>query len=569
MNIHHDISLLFDSIELPLELSELLKFLETPQDRSMWDAALPCFQLAKIFKNAPQMIATDLAKQLNESVKEWWVIARVEAAGPYVNFFVNPAAIAADIIGDVQTQGNEYWKGTPRDERIIIESPGPNTNKPLHLGHVRNMLLGNSLWSLLKFAGFDVHTVDIVNDRWVHICKSMLAYKLFADWKQPDKKGDHFVGDWYVRFSTEAKEDETLEQQAQEMLQQREAWDEEVVGLWREMCDWCLKGMYETYARYWTHIEKVYYESDHYLKGKAIVEAGLESGLFVKNAKWNVVYTDHDLGDKTVLRSDGTAIYITQDLALAQLRYDDWNMDRMIYVVGNEQADHFRFLFSILKTMKLPFAEKCHHLSYGYVSLPDGRMKSREGNVVDADNLIEDMHMQSYDILKERYPDLADTELHTRAEKIAMAAVKFFVLKYDATKDFVFDRENSLRFDGETGPYIQYTYARCSSILAKAWWVKDAADYTLLITDQERLLLLHINSFGDVVQHASDRYQPYMIARYALDLAQLFNTYYQHHTINDADNQALSHARLWLVASIQQLLNNALTIVGIELLDQM
>ena len=327
--------------------------------------------------------------------------------------------------------------------------------------------------------------------------------------------------------------------------------------------------MYQTYARYGTHIEKSYYESDHYLKGKAIVEAWLESWLFVKNAKGNVVYTDDDLGDKTVLRSDGTAIYITQDLALAQLRYDDRNMDRMVYVVGNEQSDHFKFLFSILKTMGLPFADKCYHLSYGYVSLPDGRMKSREWNVVDADNLIDDMHTQSYEILKERYPDLPNDQLHTKAEAIAMAAIKFFVLKYDATKDFVFDREHSLRFDWETGPYVQYTYARCSWILTKAWSVANDPDYSLLVEDQERLLLVHLNTFSELIQNAADRYQPYLVVRYALELAQLFNSYYQHHTINDSDNKPISDARLWLVRAIQQVLHNALTIVGIEVLEEM
>lgn len=574
MNVTNAISMLFDDIDLPIPLSEMVAFLETPQDASMGNAALPCFQLAKVFRDAPQKIAADLAAKLQEAVEEQKLIAKVEAVGPYVNFFVQPAAIAAGIITAIHSQGAEYGQLPNRNERIVIESPGPNTNKPLHLGHVRNMLLGNALGALLRKAWFDVHTVDIVNDRGVHICKSMLAYQLFGNGQQPDIKGDHFVGKRYVKFSEENKEhpEMELEDQAQTMLQKREASDPEVMQLRRTMCDRCLEGMYETYARYGTHIEKSYYESDHFRKGQAIVEAGLDSWLFVKNAKGNVVYEDHDMGDKTVLRADGTAIYITQDLALAQLRYDDRNMDRMIYVVGNEQADHFKFLFSILKAMHLPFAEKCHHLSYGYVSLPDGRMKSREGNVVDADNLIDEMHDQSYTILQERYPDLTDQELHDRAETIAMAAIKFFILKYDATKDFVFDRDNSLRFDGETWPYIQYTYARCAGILEKASnpdQTKTDADYSLLTTDQDRLLLVQLNAFSDTITNAADRYQPYLVARYSLELAQLFNSYYQANTIIDDDNPALTTARLWLVTAVKQVLKNALAILGITVLEQM
>lgn len=298
----------------------------------------------------------------------------------------------------------------------------------------------------------------------------MLAYQLFGDGAQPDKKSDHFVGDRYVRYSQELEKDPTLEEKIQVMLQQREAGDAEVRALWQTMRDRALDGMRQTYTRFGTHIDKAYYESDHYEKGKTLVEKKFEEGLFTQDAKGNIVYDfgEDSFGSKVLLRSDGTAIYITQDLALAELRYEDFQMDRMIYVVGNEQEHHFQVLFALLTLLGHSFAEKCYHLSYGMVSLPDGKMKSREGNVVDADTMADEMHTKAKELLQQRYPELSEQELRDRAEQIALAAIKFFILKYDAKKDFVFDRELSLRFDGESGPYVQYTYARAWSLLEKA-----------------------------------------------------------------------------------------------------
>ncbi len=545
--------------------------LEKPQDRTMGDFALPCFQFAKELRKAPQQIAQDLAQELTNHLDQNSSIEKIVATWPYINFFTKTAVLAENLLQEITEEWEHYWIWEKKNERILIESPGPNTNKPLHLWHVRNMLLGNSLGNVLAFAWYDVHAIDIVNDRWVHICKSMLTYKLFWNNEQPDIKSDHYVWKRYVRFAQEVAENPSLNEDAQSMLQQREAWDKDTVELRDLMRQRCISWQQETYKRFWTQIEKAYYESDHYLKWKAIVEDWVKTWLFTKNEKWHLTYNDEKLWDKIVLRSDGTSIYITQDIALWKIRYDDRTMDRMIYVVWNEQEDHFKFLFSIFKVLGLPFADKCHHLSYGMVALPDGKMKSREWTVVDADDIAQETHQQSYDMLKERYPNLSIEELHARAEKIAMWAIKFFFLKYDAVKNFVYDKDSSLRFDWETWPYIQYTYARCCSILekAKSYNLLNEVAYDLLKEDEERLLLIHLNEFWDAIQEAANRYQPYLVARYTLELAHLFNSFYQKHTVVDLDNPELSRVRVSLVQATQTVLKSGLELLWIDVLDKM
>ncbi len=324
--------------------------------------------------------------------------------------------------------------------------------------------------------------------------------------------------------------------------------------------------MRETYTRFGTRIDQAYFESDHYEKGKALVEKKFEEGLFTKDAKGNIVYDfgDDSFGSKVLLRSDGTAIYITQDLALAELRYDEFHMNRMVYVVGNEQEHHFQVLFALLKLLGHSFADKCYHLSYGMVSLPDGKMKSREGNVVDADNMANEMQEKSRELLAQRYPDLSAEELRNRAEQIAMAAIKFFILKYDAKKDFIFDREQSLRFDGESGPYVQYTHARCCSILEKAGFSGTGKDFERLVEDEERVLLVHLAHFAKVVNESATIYEPALVTRYLQELAQLFNGYYQKHSILIEDDLELSNQRVALVAGVRQVLENGLRLLGID-----
>ena len=364
------------------------------------------------------------------------------------------------------------------------------------------------------------------------------------------------------------KKNSLLHKDINNMLEKREAWDPEVRVLWLKMRDWCFDGLHETYEKYDCHIEKSYFESDHYLKGKDIVEKWLKSWLFVRKEWGNVVFDDPKLWEKVVLRSNGTSIYITQDLALWKVRYDDRKMDEMIYVVGNEQQDHFKFLFKIFEKMWESYASGCFHMSYGMIELPDGKMKSREWNVVDADALLDDMIEQSKKIILERHASIPQEELNKRSHQIALWAIKFFILKYDAKKNFVFDRNESLRFDGESGPYVQYTAVRCSSILANSQYDTDDYDATLLSTDLERQILLHISEFGLTIKHATSKYQPYLIARYVLDLSQLFNSYYQKTKILD-DNERLSRSRLALVRAVRQVLKNWLDLLGIEIPERM
>lgn len=559
--------------------------IEIPQDRSMGDFALPCFQFAKELKKAPPVIAQKIVDELKTlpqplSIEGESVVIKIEALWPYINITLDAAWVAQQTIDQVIEWWDEHWSGDNKNEVLVLESPGPNTNKPLHLWHVRNMLLGNALSAIAGYAGYDTKKVDIVNDRGVHICKSMLAYSRLWNNADPDTKSDHYVGKRYVAYDQWIKWDHPeREDEIQQMLVQREQWDEKVRALWLKMRDRALDGMRETYARYGCHIDQAYYESDHYLKGKSLVQEWLASWIFSTNDRGNIIFEDDELGEKVLLRSDGTSIYITQDIALGQIRYTDWQMDRMVYVVGNEQADHFKFLFKIFERLGYEFWSKCHHLSYGMISLPDGKMKSREGNVVDADNLADEMQQISLDQLNTRYPDEDNTQL---AEHIAMWAIKFFVLKYDAKKDFVFDRDESLSFDGESGPYLQYTHARCCSIKLKAglWWANppqspfikgeaDKIDYSRLDQDNERLLCLHLSEFGDVVAKAADEYKPSLVARYVLELARMFNTYYQSTKVLIEDDLPLTQARLALVASVQQVLHNGLQLLWIEAPEKM
>ena len=586
-NIYLHIGSMLDALT-GLSVGDLL---ESPKDPSHGDIAFPCFTLAKELGKSPMQIAQDIVGKITADD----IIHSAVATGPYINFFIQARYLAQNIITSVLEHKENYGRGDDKNQTIVIESPSPNTNKPLHLWHVRNMLLGNSLDLICWFSGYKSVKVEVVNDRGIHICKSMLAYQLFANNAQPDKKSDHFVGDRYVRFAQEVEKDPSLDEQAQAMLRAWEAGDESIRALWKKMNTRATEGFKTTYARYGTRIDQQYYESDIYLEGKTIILDALEKGIFVRDPKGNIAFPvekkDGEMSYFVVLRADGTAVYATQDIALAAQREADYHMDRMVYIVGNEQEIYFRTLFSVIKALNYPFADQCHHLSYGMIALPDGKMKSRTGNVIDADDLAQDMHTQAASVLRERYPDLPDAERKQKSEAIAMAGIKFFMLKYEVAKDFVFDPVQSLSFDGETGPYMLYSYARCAQIVAKASEnsnvilseTKDLSnhkdssampqndknfDVSLLQEDGERKLLLHLATFTDIVQKAAQEYKPNLIARYVLDLTQLFNRYYQQtHII--VEDTALQNVRVALVASVQQVLWNALHLLGIQPITKM
>jgi len=452
---------------------------------------------------------------------------------------------------------------------VLIESPGPNTNKPLHLGHLRNMSLGISLSNIYNFLGYNVKNVDVINDRGIHICKSMLAYKKFGKNKEPDKKSDHFVGDYYVLFNKKLKDDPNLEKESQDLLEKWEKNEKETRDLWKKMNKWAVSGMFETYKRFGIRIDKPYFESDTYLKGKEIVMDGLKKGIFEKDDDENVVVdlTKKHLGKKVLIRANGTAVYITQDIALAGLRYKDYKMDKMIYVVGNEQIYHFKVLFNIFNMLKFPFAKNCYHLAYGMVNLPEGKMKSREGKVVDADDLMDEMVNLAEKEIRKRHKDLSKKEIDKRKEQIGLGALKFYMLKNDAMKDMMYNPEESIKFEGETGPYVQYAHTRINSILAKAK-LPIKADYSLLKDELELKLITLISQFPDKINEAAQSYKPSVIANYLIELSQYFNSFYTKLPVLKAE-KGVKEARLHLILAIKRVLKNGLNLLGIEAPERM
>ena len=534
--------------------------LEVPPNPEMGDFAFPCFQLAKTLRKAPPQIAQELAGKLTAPFVG-------TALGPYVNIRIDLPLLFEEVLSAIT---DTIFLPTATLEIICVESPSPNTNKPLHLGHVRNMLLGNAIVELLKRRGHEVKRLDLVNDRGVHICKSMLAYERAGRNDTPEStglKGDHFVGKYYVEYSQAEKENPALEQEAQAMLQKWEAGDEHVRALWEKMRTWCLDGMTSTYRDFGVAHHTIDYESDIYLLGKEIVEHGKTASVFIEDEK-GAFYADTPVGPKYVLRADGTSIYVTQDIALAKLRFERFGMDRLVYIVGSEQIHHFKALFSIFDQLKLPFGKNCLHLAYGMIYLPEGKMKSREGTVVDADDLRLEMIRMAHEEVARRSPELSADSVQKRAVAIAMGALKFYILKFNPTQDMTYDPAESISFAGETGPYVQYTYARLSSILRKAGTVPNAVDYSVLTHDFERQIALKLAQWREVFVAAADAYRPSLVCSYLVELAQLTNTYYHDVPVLTADD-VTKNARLFLMDAIRTTIKDGLSTLGIDILDEM
>ncbi|MFH1181942.1 MAG: arginine--tRNA ligase [Candidatus Woesearchaeota archaeon] len=545
-----------------LSEEELSKLIEVPPSPDLGDYAFPCFKVSAILKKSPQQIAFQLQGKLKIPGIE------TKANGAYLNFFVDKEALARKTIEAVLNEKDNYGAGK-ENSRIVIEYPSPNTNKPLHLGHVRNMLLGKSCSRLLAFQGNKVITVCLNNDRGVHICKAMLAYKLWGNNKEPDKKPDHFVGDFYVLYSKNAEQNPELEQQVREMLQKWEKGDKETIALWKKINGWALEGFDETYKKFGIKFDKVYNESEHYEEGKQIVLNALKKGLLAKDGEGNIVaeLEKYSLPNKILLRADGTSIYMTQDINLAKLKFEDFKPDISIYVVGSEQNLHFRQLFKILEILGVKTG-KCHHLAYGMVYLPEGKMKSREGRVVDADDLVAEIISLSREEMKKRHA-LNEEELEKRSRQIGMAAISFFILKYDTPKDFVFNAGESIALEGETGPYIQYTHARICSIFKKfSGKLPAKADYSKLNTKEEHQLVSMLSKFPKAAKEAADSYKPMLVARYLLDLCQLFNNFYHQYQVLNTQAD-VRDARLVLLEAIRQAIRNGLWLLSIDAPEEM
>ena len=547
-----------------LPLPQLSLLLETPPSPALGDFAFPCHKLSKQLKQNPVDITLLLAPKLHPTQ----LIERIEPKGPYINFFINQAKLAELTIKEILKKRSAYGKSKIKKQTILIEFPSPNTNKPLHLGHIRNILLGSSLANLLKFQGHKVIKVNLNNDRGVHICKSMLAYKLFGNNQQPDKKSDHFVGDFYVKFSQEAQKNPELEQQAQEMLVNWESKDPETIRLWKLMNTWALTGFQQTYKKFNLKFNKQYYESQLYSQGKNIIFKALQQEIFQRDANNNIIadLEKYGMGKKVVLRQDNTSVYITQDIYLAYLKHQDYHPARSIYIVASEQDHHFKALFKILELLSFK-TSTLHHLSYGMVYLPEGRMKSREGTVVDADDLIDEVTLMAQEILSAKHPELKDSQLTPRANNIGMAALTFFILKYDPRHDFTYNPQASLSFEGETGPYLQYTYARIQSILKKTTFPKKAL-YSLLTEPSEKQIIILLQNYPKIMAEAAANYKLSILPSYLIELSKAFNTLYHELPILQSDPKTKA-ARLHLIKAVSIVLSSALAILGISALEEM
>ncbi|GMO33620.1 MAG: arginine--tRNA ligase [Termitinemataceae bacterium] len=559
---------------------------EIPPNAEMGDLGFPMFPFAKMFKKAPPAIAASVAEILSQGTLHGESSCLVFAVGPYVNIKLDRSETSKQILEDVLAESesccvSKFLKG----KRIMVEFSSPNTNKPLHLGHLRNDVLGESISRILAACGADVQKVCIINDRGIHICKSMLAYIEKFSGKTPqseNKKSDRFVGDCYVEFDKMSKQEEAenasveknAKERAQDLLLKWEAGDADVTALWKTMNDWTVNGIKETYKRTGVSFDKFYFESKTYLRGKEEVQKGLEKNIFYKETDgsvWADLSADN-LDKKALLRKDGTSLYITQDFGTAILRHDDWPFDRLVYVVGNEQRYHFSVLFKLLERLGFVWAKDLYHLAYGMVNLPNGRMKSREGTVVDADDLIDELRDMALEEIKQKEREEEVGNAACAAEKIALGALHYYLLQITPDKDMLFNPEESLSFNGNTGPYLQYMGARICSILrqekAKQFDYK-SADLALLTSDAEWELIKTISTWQEVLNDAADKMNPSIITAWLYDLSKKFSTFYHICPILNADDGGITCARLALCKAVLAALKNALHLVCIPFLEVM
>lgn len=563
---------------------------------------LVVFPFLKVSKLKPEDTAQQLGEYLAQHCK---VVQSFNVVKGFLNLTIAPAAWIS-LLNRIDS--NPIFGQKTANEQsplVMIEYSSPNTNKPLHLGHVRNNLLGWSLAKIMEANGNRVVKTNIVNDRGIHICKSMLAWKKWGNGATPEstgKKGDHLIGDYYVAFDQHyraelaeltakfkaqglndeeaekrAKEESPLMKEAHNMLVSWEQGDEEVRALWQMMNNWVYQGFDETYKAMGVSFDKIYYESDTYLEGKAKVEAGLDKGLFFRKDDGSVWadLSNEGLDQKLLLRADGTSVYMTQDIGTADLRFKDYPIDKMIYVVGNEQNYHFQVLSILLDRLGFKWGKELVHFSYGMVELPNGKMKSREGTVVDADELMEEMISAARRTSEElgKFADMSENERNENARIVGLGALKYFILKVDARKNMLFNPEESIDFNGNTGPFIQYTYARIRSIMRKA--EAEGFDLTntladnLPINEKEVQLIQKLNSFESVVEQAGKDYSPSGIANYCYELTKDFNQFYHEYSILNAENAEAKTLRLTLAKNVAKTIKNGMQLLGIEVPERM
>ena len=537
------------------------------------DYTLVVFPLLKFSRQAPDATGNAIGEWLLANCAE---ISTFNSVKGFLNLSLSGVYWREQLAAVSSDTG--YGQLPPTGRRIMVEFSSPNTNKPLHLGHVRNNLLGASVSDLLKAAGNEVIKVTLVNDRGVHICKSMYAWQQRFDGATPEstgKKGDHLVGDCYVEYAKMEKEDPSVIDKVHEMLVKWEEGDPEVRALWEKMNSWVFAGFDQTYKALGISFDKTYYEHDTYLLGKELVQRGLDKGVFQRDPDGSVWcdLTADGLDRKLLLRSDGTSVYITQDLGTAEKRFEEYSLDSHIYVVGDEQNYHFQVLKLILKKLGFDWADQIYHLSYGMVELPEGKMKSREGTVVDADDLIEKMYEEAKATSDEsgKLAELPEEEKDRLYHAIGLGALKYFILKVDPKKKMLFNPKESIDFNGNTGPFIQYTHARIMSILRKAdeQGISAALEDGVSLSPKEVRLVKLISAYPQKVAEAADALSPALIANYCYELSKEFNQYYHDTTILREPDRKLLEMRLVLISTLASVLRKAMKILGIELPDRM
>ena len=557
------------------------------------DYTIVLFVLVKTLKKSPEVLGKELGEQILKDHPDFF--SGYNVIKGFLNLTIDDQQLTS-LLEENYTDEN-FGKKEPNHQKVMVEYSSPNTNKPLHLGHLRNNFLGWSVAEILKANGNEVIKTSIVNDRGIHICKSMIAWEMFANGETPDstnEKGDHFVGDYYVKFNDEYKKEveelisegktkEVAEKEApvmkktQQMLLDWEQAKPEVRELWKLMNGWVYKGFDETYKRIGSDFDKTFYESNTYLLGKDFVKEGLEKNILFKKEDGSVWIdlSDKNLDEKLVLRSDGTSVYITQDIGLAQQKFEEYHLDKSIYVIGDEQLHHMKVLKEIIRKLGMPFADKIFHLSYGMVELTTGKMKSREGTVVDADDLIDEMVATAEKHTEElgKVNDFSKEELEELYEILGLGAMKFYLLRVDPKKRMIFNPEESIDFHGFTGPFVQYTYARIQSILRKI-----GSDEPVLNIDGipagkllplERQLIIMLEKYGNIILDAGEEMNPSIIANYVFNLAKLYNSFYAEHSVANAESSEKKKLRIAISVMTSGVIKSGLQLLGIKVPERM
>ncbi len=577
------ISTLYDQKILPEEIQ-----INETKSEFIGDYTVVTFSLSKLLKKRPDEIAQELGSFL---VKNDELFEAYEVIKGFLN-----VTISSNYYFDFLKENylNKNWGfGKAKHKKVMIEYSSPNTNKPLHFGHLRNIFLGHSVAAIMKQAGYEIVKANLINDRGIHICKSMIAWQLFANGKTPKDvniKGDHFVGDYYVMYNDEYKRQvsELIEKgeseenatknapiflQAQQLLRLWESGDKKTISLWKQMNDWVYEGFFETYQKMGITFDKFYYESDTYLLGRDFVLNALSDGILFKkedNSIW-IDLSNEGLDQKLLLRGDGTSVYITQDIGTAVLKYNDFKMDQSVYVIGDEQNYHMQVLKLILQKMKEPCADGIYHLSYGMVELPTGRMKSREGTVVDADDMIEEMRSIAQKNTEElgKVQSFSEQQLTKLYFQLGLGALKFYLLRVDPKKKMIFNPQESIDFHGFTGPFIQYGHARICSILKKATVENYELKNKIEMTLAEKNILKTIEQYENIVEQSATEMNPSIIGNYVYQLVKQFNSFLVDHSILKAENEDVMKFRLQLCLICKQVISNALFLLGIDAPEQM